>query len=210
MASAYPTALDDLIGNQSYSDGVTVLESVHFNNWQDAIDNLQEKVGVDDSAVTSSHDYRINRRGRQTVITTDATVSTGSTVIPLDDTKPQITEGDEYLSRAITPTDALNILEIEVQFYWATNSVNQSMIFALFQDATADAISAGIHKPNTANAVHTLFYRYRMVAGTTLSTTFRFRAGQATGGTVTMDGASGSRLLGGSMVSYMQITEWKV
>ena len=40
-------------------------------------------------------------------------VATGTTVIPLDDSIPQNTEGDEYMSLSITPSDASNILIID-------------------------------------------------------------------------------------------------
>lgn len=48
MGTAYPTALDDLLGNQPYVDGTTIMEALALNNIQDAVDALQEKVGLDD------------------------------------------------------------------------------------------------------------------------------------------------------------------
>jgi len=59
MASNFPTGLDDLIGNQNYVDGTTIIEAAALNNLQDAIDALQEKVGIDSSAAPASHDYKL-------------------------------------------------------------------------------------------------------------------------------------------------------
>ena len=59
MASNYPVGLDNLLGNQPYVDDVTVLLSAELNTVQDAVDALQEKVGIDSSAAATSHDYKI-------------------------------------------------------------------------------------------------------------------------------------------------------
>ena len=50
----------------------------------------------------------------QVVNTQTGAVATGTTIMPGDDTIPQITEGNEYLTRTITPTDAANTLLITV------------------------------------------------------------------------------------------------
>ena len=50
----------------------------------------------------------------QTVSTQTGAVATGSTVMPSDNSIPQITEGTQFLSRTITPTSATNILSIIV------------------------------------------------------------------------------------------------
>ena len=68
--------------------------------------------------------------------------ATGTTTHPIDDTIPQNTEGDEYLTLAITPTNASNKLLIEVSIHnshTATVSLNSA---SLFQDSTANALAA--------------------------------------------------------------------
>lgn len=56
MATAFPTALDDFT---NYVDGTTVMEAITLNDMQFAIEALQAKVGIDNSIVTSSHDYKL-------------------------------------------------------------------------------------------------------------------------------------------------------
>lgn len=134
-------------------------------------------------------------------------VATGTTAIPADDTIPQITEGDEYMTLAITPTNASNILAIEVVFY-SSHSSQVEITAALFQDATANALAAGMQiPPSTTNKINGIVFRHSMTAGTTSSTTFRVRAGGNTGATLTFNGAASSRLLGGIMASSITITE---
>lgn len=139
------------------------------------------------------------------------TVATGTTVSPLDDSIPQITEGNEYMSLAITPESATSKLVISAKCFLATNSsvAGQSgLTAALFQDATAGALAAATIVPFTTGAVVQLVINYVMTSGTTSATTFRVRGGFGTAATTTFNGTGGGRLLGGVM--YSSITIWEV
>lgn len=144
----------------------------------------------------------------QTVYTPFSEVATGTTVIPIDDSIPQNTEGDEYMTRAITPTDANNILEIEMTVVIAHSVSNASLVHALFQDSTADALAA-VAITKTSGGVETTTWKHEMVAGTTSSTTFKLRSGSSSAGTTTFNGLTGARLMGGVMESSMTIRERK-
>lgn len=135
-------------------------------------------------------------------------VNTGSTAMPIDDTIPQNTEGDEYMTLAITPTNANNKLLIEASFQGANSAVNHVGV-ALFQDATANALAAQFVTVPAANQSFTTFLRHEMTAGTTSVTTFKIRAGRQNTGTITFNGLSGSRIFGGVMASSIRITEIK-
>lgn len=128
-----------------------------------------------------------------------------TTTIPNDDTIPQNTEGAEFFSKAITPTSACNILEMEVQAYYGSTSAGH-LYYGFFQDSTASAIAAGW---TAANAFHSGIASYRMLAGTTSSTTIKFRMGpnSTQGGTGSINGYSGSRYLGGAATSFMVLRE---
>lgn len=145
----------------------------------------------------------------QSVSSFTGAVATGTTTIPLDDTIPQQTEGDQYLSVSITPTSAANILEIEVQMYLANSAAGFYMIAALFQDATANALAATAEYTNAANVPIIITLKYRMTAGTTSATTFKVRAGTSAAGTTTLNGASGARLFGGVANSGIVVRELK-
>lgn len=143
----------------------------------------------------------------QAVHTQTGAVATGTTVMPLDDTIPQNTEGDEYMTRAITPTSATNKLVIEVVWIGAASITSGNIGVALFQDTTAGALAASIGVSSVANDMIAVPLRHEMVAGTTSSTTFKIRAGIHSAGTVTFNGRSAGRIFGGVMASSIRITE---
>ena len=136
-------------------------------------------------------------------------VATGTTAIPFDDTIPQITEGDQYMSLSITPKSATSKLIIDVVAYVSFSSAGAWIPGALFQDSTANALASIVyHLANSDSSCidAPLVMRYVMTSGTTSATTFKFRAG-ASGGTLTFNGVSGNRYFGGTMASGIIITE---
>ena len=145
----------------------------------------------------------------QAVHTQSGAVQTGTTTIPLDDTIPQNTEGTEFYTLAITPTSATNKLLIEVRLN-VSYSVIAFVTAALFQNTTAGALCAGYTPISASNYKGQVSLRHEMVAGTTSATTFKVRAGGHTAGTVTINGASGARELGGVLISSLRISEIKV
>lgn len=142
----------------------------------------------------------------QVVNTQTGAVATGTTVIPFDDTIPQNTEGDEYMTLSITPKATTNKLKIDV-VVMISNSLADNISVALFQDSTANALAALSTFIDTATAVRHVSFTHYMAAGTTSSTTFKVRAGRSTTGTVTFNGQLGGRLFGGTAASSITITE---
>lgn len=143
----------------------------------------------------------------QMVNTITGAAATGTTSIPHDDTIPQISEGDEYMTLAVTPTKSTNKLKIEVVVYLSATNANEWLTAALFQDSTSDALAAGTIFDATATAMQGIVFTHYMTAGTTSATTFRVRAGRDGAGTTTFNGQSGGRMLGGVLASSITITE---
>ena len=140
-------------------------------------------------------------------VATSATgaLATGTTTIPFDDTIPQITEGTEFMTLAITPSSATNTLIIQVTLQIAFSGSDWTTV-ALFQDSTASALAATTSNINSGFGLPQTF-NYKMTAGTTSSTTFRVRAGGGSAGTVTVNGTASARRLGGVMASTITIYE---
>lgn len=94
MATNFPTGLDDFT---NYVDGTTIMEAATLNDMQFAIEALQAKVGVDSSATSTSHDYKlartVNTFGDQTI----AGVKTFSTP-PLGVVTPNVYAGEESVT----------------------------------------------------------------------------------------------------------------
>lgn len=143
----------------------------------------------------------------QYVNSSSAAVATGTTTIPYDDTTPQNTEGDQYLSVSITPTNASNKLLIIVNAVVAHSAAGGRLIKALFQDSTANALNAVVQGYDSANKPETIPLIHYMTAGTTSATTFKVRIGSDQAGTTTFNGSSSARLMGGVMGSSITIME---
>ena len=140
----------------------------------------------------------------QVVNTQSGAVATTTTIIPADDTIPQITEGTEYITLAITPKSATS--KLLIQLVWMGATTAPSCTIALFQDATANALAATLSSM-AANALTTIPLNYFMTAGTTSSTTFRLRFGSSNAATTTTNGQSGARFYGGVANTSITITE---
>lgn len=145
----------------------------------------------------------------QRVSTETGSVNTGSTVIPNDDTIPQNSEGDQYMSLSVTPKSATNILVIDVVCTLATSAAsNVGLTAALFQDSTANALSASKVGTSGQNIATTVCFRHIMTSGTAVATTFKVRGGGGNVGTTTFNGESGSQRYGGVMASSIMISEY--
>lgn len=134
-------------------------------------------------------------------------VATGTTILPFDDTIPQNTEGDQYLSQSITPRSATSKLMIEVNLFIA-HSTSPNISIALFQDSNSSAIAAiSDRAASTGGNGQSVVLRHYMTSGTTSPTTFNVRAGCDSAGTTTVNGVGGARRFGGVCASSITITE---
>jgi hypothetical protein len=143
----------------------------------------------------------------QVLPTLTGAVATGATDIPSDDSIPQIGEGDEYMTRTITPSSAANILKIEVVFNGGYALGSAIVTAALFQDATANALAAAWTRSNANDSPIGICFCWLMRAGTASSTTLRLRAGGNAANTLTFNGVGGARRFGGVMASSLTVTE---
>ena len=144
---------------------------------------------------------------KQIVNVQTGAVATGTTVMPADDTIPQKTEGDQFMTLAITPTSSSNKLKIDVVAQIGNNSANSSNTVALFQDSTANAIAAALNMESGAEFVGNTKFTHYMTAGTTNATTFKVRAGSNQSATTTFNGRDSGRFFGGVFASSITITE---
>lgn len=142
----------------------------------------------------------------QTARSQTGAVATGTTTMPFDDTIPQNDEGDEYLTQAITPTSAANLVDVAVVAHLA-NSASVRMSVALFQDSTANALAAIGHVLGGTGDDTNMYLTHRFLAGTTSATTLKVRAGGGAAGTTTFNGQAGARTYGGVDASSLTVSE---
>lgn len=143
----------------------------------------------------------------QQVHTQDGAVATGTTTIPFDDTIPQITEGDEYMTLAITPKSASSTLKIDVVMHLSHSISNSWNVAALFRDAVAGALANGFHFMLTAGGASLLCFSFQEASASLIARTYRVRGGSNQVGTMTFNGQSGIRKFGGVVASLITITE---
>ncbi len=143
----------------------------------------------------------------QEIVTETFTSATGTTLVPWDDTIPQITEGDQYLTATITPKRTTSQVIIRVVFNYAHSTADQ-ITLALFQGATTGAIAAASNWASAGGNPQQITLTHRIsTIGTLSATTFTVRAGPNAGGTLTFNGAGGARKLGGVNASSITIEE---
>jgi hypothetical protein len=141
----------------------------------------------------------------QIVQDADGAYASGTTVIPFDNTIPQQTEGDEYLSVTITPKNAASTLLITVVMF---ANANPAIVWttALFKDAGADALAAG-YTYVFGNAPQAMSFMHKVAAGTTSPQTFKVRAGSNAGTALQVNGYVGAAVLGGAAMSSITVVE---
>jgi hypothetical protein len=195
----------DTINENTLNNGTTI-GGVNIKSGALNTNNSVVTANITDSAVTSA---KVATGVVVQMLQTDfSAVTTGTTTIPYDDTIPQSTEGDQYMTQAITPKSVTNVLIVEASANLAL-STGLSAIGALFKDAETDSRSATGMYLATANAMYRLVSSFNMVAGTTSAVTFKFRAGPQSAATMTFNGDSATRRFGAITKSWIKITEYK-
>ena len=137
----------------------------------------------------------------------NASYLTGTTLFPLDNTTPQNTEGDQYMSTDFIALSDKSILEIDVDISLAASTLG-TLSMGLFQDSILNALRA---KPvgfiSSSGATINGSLRHLMKSTTTSSTAFKVRAGSGSAGTTYFNG-NGAGLFNGTCFSSITIKEY--
>lgn len=158
--------------------------------------------------MTQNNIYSINPLVQIVKSNTTALV-TCSTAMPYDNSIPQNTEGTEVLTVTIVPTVTTSILEIIFAGYATGNGTPTSINVALFQDTTADALSASGFAVAAGSIGISIFLRHIMVASTTSSTVFKINIGPNSGTAYLNGKTGGTRLYGGVSSATLSIREFR-
>ncbi|TQX91328.1 hypothetical protein EQW76_00915 [Rhizobium sp. rho-13.1] len=152
----------------------------------------------------------------QTVVGKNTSYLTASTIIPLDDTKPQISEGTLGVSVTITPTSATTKLRFRVSGFGATTGAN-AISWAIFANPTAtptanpDAIGAATSYTSAGGVVVPFSGEVLdFVPGTTASWTIDLRVAAQNGSPWWVNGQNANRLFGGAAALTLAIEEIQV
>jgi hypothetical protein len=127
--------------------------------------------------------------------------------IPLDDTIPQIGEGNEFLSVAnFAPLLIGSRLRISVGFIFSPGS-GSLCIGAIFRSGTPDALAVSQFLTMAAGVEGRIQIDYETVVASLAPFTYSFRAGLNAAGAVQMNGR-GARTFGGANNTYLRIDEF--
>ena len=139
-----------------------------------------------------------------------STVQYGVDLINYDNTIPQSSEGQQFMTLSHTPLSSSNRLVIRVILYVSPTNT-PTVVTALFKDSDANALSCNIkyHSTGSNTPSNPAFIEYHMTAGTTSAITFKVRSGPDAADTITINGESGAAKLGGTVYSSIEVLEYK-
>jgi hypothetical protein len=168
-------------------------------------------LGTYDASGATHKRVALYRAGRvvQRVYDEERTYSnnTGYTQIPSDDTRPEITEGVEILSVAITPTSASNRIRARAVVPYGPN-IGLTMIASIHRGGPALASSWQYSNGGQWSMTNTV--EVEEVSPGTSSVTYSVRVGATTiaaGFEMGAWGANGSRRLGGAACASLVVEE---
>lgn len=146
----------------------------------------------------------------QRVAASYATRTNVGATIPNDDTIPQNTEGTEILTVSITPKSTTNVLRVFFHGQFEQDNGSRFNFVALFQDSTADALSAtvGFQFPGIALGVAQTALVHEFVPGTTSAITLKIRVGNQDSSAMYLNGDSSARKFGGISKAWLVVDEF--
>lgn len=147
----------------------------------------------------------------QSVMGTYAANTNIATVIPPDDTIPQIGEGTEIISVSLTPLSATSKFRCRFQGWGSTSLTPGSITAAIFKDSVADALTAGVVTNSTTGYLVHIGLEVEFVPGDTAAHTVSVRVGPSSAGNMRLNGTvAGGRLYGGAAAATLVVEEVKV
>jgi hypothetical protein len=124
--------------------------------------------------------------------------ATYNTVIPFDDTVPQITEGTEILTVAITPTSASSKIRIKANLYTSTISGGGTVVFAIFRDSNANAIFVTSDYKEISLETSSVSFEFYDAPSSVSTVTYKLRVGPGNASFPLALNGTNSRRFGGA------------
>lgn len=130
-----------------------------------------------------------------------------TTQIPIDDTIPQVTEGTQILSAAITPKSTTNKLRIRFKGMGTIATAATNWTAAVFVNGGANAVRAGYVTVDQINYERGLVLEHEFTPASTSTQTITVRVGPATANTLRLNGNPSGRQFGGVMAATLVVEE---
>jgi hypothetical protein len=131
-----------------------------------------------------------------------------TTAIPFDDTIPQVTEGTQILSAAITPKATAH--RVRVKFCgFGSGSNSDDITAALFLNGASNAIAASAFTIASTNDTIAMTMEFEHSPASMAAQTYSIRVGSRTGNAVRMNGTTSARKFEGVARSTLVLEEIK-
>lgn len=136
-----------------------------------------------------------------------------TTVMPYDDTIPQITEGTEILSVTITLKQSTSRVRCSFGAFSGTATTGVNTVMALFRAGNSDALQLSVidHARSGAADVinHPIFLgaAFEEASPGAGSVTYSVRIGPGSAGTIRINGTGAGRIGGGAAKAYLIVEE---
>lgn len=142
--------------------------------------------------------FRLQRQVTNTV--SDSSINT--TTPAFDNSTPQVGEGEQFMSLAITPLDATSKIIVWCYVTYTVSTTPLVTTFAMFRNGAANAVDADGGQNQSQHGRIAL--RYEETPGSLATITYTIRAGVDTG-TLTIPGTNN---LGGVRKCWLVAEEW--
>jgi hypothetical protein len=133
--------------------------------------------------------------------------ATGTTTVPSDDTKPQISEGNEFFTLACTAAASTNILTFDVDVNISSTTNGADMFISIYKGSTVNPIASTMFESDVADFGYKASFHFEQEAGDTSANTYTVRIGGHAGTTGINNIQSGAARRGGGAVTSSFIIE---
>lgn len=130
-----------------------------------------------------------------------------TTQIPFDNTKPQSTEGKEYLTVSIVPKASTSTINGTVSVNVGASSNNTLICVALFRDSLPDAIKSVFVRVVDSNDVTPVSFDFQDSPATTSTVTYKIRFGPTSAVTGYVNRNTSTSIGGGTIFSGLTVQE---
>lgn len=138
--------------------------------------------------------------------TTNATLAT---VIPVDDTIPQSTEGIQILTASLTPSSTTNKVRVRFKGQAVIDTAGANFSAALFVNSGTSAVRAAFMTVPGTSQAEEISFEFEHVPGATTAQTYAVRVGPSLGN-ARMNGGTAGRIFGGTSAATLVLEEVKV
>lgn len=135
----------------------------------------------------------------------NGSMSTGANNIPADNTTPQQSETNIFITQAFASFNPVNMVKVEAELYLSNNTTTR-LSAGIWRDANANVDAIGTANNANANVNGGASVKWQWIPGVTSSITYK-AGGGCSGGTTTINGENGVALYNGTFASYLEVAE---